>query len=182
MSNRKYKQGNGSENKTPGLEVLSKAEHKEILFYLKEQFGIEELPGVLVRRGKERIFLFQGNLMIRQIRKLEKNVFIERAGAYIGKLVEYSDVPGKKEMRLSIEGSQIFKEQIKENIVELDSKEVEKWMSGRELLIKTDEDKKGFVIIKSKETGYFLGCGKASKEKISNYIPKNRRLKDKNIQ
>lgn len=179
MKNKENRQEKNTPNRTPHLEVLSKEEHKEILFYLKEQFGVEELSGVLVRRGKERIFLFQGNLSIRQIRELEKNVFIERGGAYIGKLVEYNDLSGKKEMRLSIEGSQIFKKQINKNIVELNSKEVDIWMSGRELPIKTDEDKKGFVIIKSKDKGYFLGCGKASEEKISNYIPKNRRLKDK---
>ena len=48
-------------------------------------------------------------------------------------------------------------------------------MKGSELNLKSGM--KGFVIIKYKNE--FLGTGKASEEKISNFIPKNRRLKEK---
>ena len=48
-------------------------------------------------------------------------------------------------------------------------------MKGNELEIQTG--KKGFLIIKYKND--FLGCGKASEPKITNFIPKNRRLKEK---
>ena len=48
-------------------------------------------------------------------------------------------------------------------------------MMGSELNIKSGM--KGFVIMKYKDE--LLGTGKASEEKISNFIPKNRRLREK---
>ena len=63
-------------------------------------------------------------------------------------------------------------------LIELNEEQKETWMMGHELLMKTD--KKGFVIIKYKED--MLGTGKASEEKIANFIPKSRRLKDKTIE
>ena len=48
-------------------------------------------------------------------------------------------------------------------------------MMGRELLIKTG--KRGFLIMKYNDD--FLGTGKASEEKIGNFIPKSRRLKNR---
>jgi NOL1/NOP2/fmu family ribosome biogenesis protein len=76
---------------------------------------------------------------------------------------------------LSIEGSQLLKNQITKNIFELDEKQAEQWMLGNEINIKTD--KRGFFIMKFKED--FLGTGKISAEKISNFVPKSRRLKIK---
>ena len=49
-------------------------------------------------------------------------------------------------------------------------------MKGNELNIKSNL--KGFVVIRYKDD--FLGCGKASAEKITNFVPKERRLKEKN--
>ena len=48
---------------------------------------------------------------------------------------------------------------------------------GEELQIETG--KKDLLILKYKDD--FLGCGKASEKKITNFIPKNRRLKSKTI-
>jgi len=144
---------------------------KEILKRLEEQFGIKKIPGELFQRGKERIFLFQGSFEEDKIRELEKLAFVERVGVYLGKIEEYG-------IRLSIEGTQILKDEIKKNIVELDEEEKETWMMGHEVLKKNDST--GFVIIKYKEE--MLGTGKASAEKITNFIPKSRRLKDKTIE
>ena len=79
-------------------------------------------------------------------------------------------------IRLSIEGSQVLKDQIKKNIFEIPEELLENWMKGQELNVKTG--KKGFLIMKYKDN--FLGSGKASENKIGNFIPKNRRLKEKN--
>ena len=112
--------------------------------------------------------MFQGNFSEKEIKDLEKITPIERAGVYIGKYVE-----GEDAFRLSIEATQVFRKKINKNIFELNEKQAEEWMSGQELNIKPE--KKGFMVMKYKDN--FLGCGKASKEKITNFIPKNRRLK-----
>lgn len=151
------------------IEIIPKKESEEMADKLKEQFGINKIPGMLVRKGKERIFLFNGEITEKELEKIDRIVEIERAGIYIGKIFEPTD-----EIRLSIEGTQIFQNQIVKNIFELNSKEdYEKWMNGQELNIATNF--RGIVAIRY--NGEFLGCGKASENKIGNFIPKNRRLK-----
>ena len=151
------------------LKILNPKEKAEIKKKLNEQFGIKEIPGLIVQRGEERLFLFMGNFNEKEIRKLEDCAFIERMGVYFAKIVGDS-------IRLSIEGTQILKDEITKNIFELDDKQAEEWMKGHELLIKTG--KRGFLIMKYEED--FLGTGKASENKIGNFIPKNRRLKERN--
>jgi NOL1/NOP2/fmu family ribosome biogenesis protein len=153
------------------IQILNKKETEEISLKLNGQFGINEIPGKFLMKGKERIFLFQGEISNEEIQKLDSTVEIERAGIYIGKIFQPT-----QEIRLSIEGTQIFKNQIAKNIFILDKQEdYEKWMNGQELNIKTNL--RGMIVIKYNEE--FLGCGKASEEKIGNFIPKNRRLKIK---
>ncbi len=150
------------------LKILSIKEKKKIEQFLKERFGITEISGLLVKRGEERLFLFKGNLNPKQIIELEKTIPLERVGIYFAKIV-------REEPKLSIEGVQILKGQIKENIFELNKEQAEQWMTGQELNIKTG--KKGFIIMKYNDD--LLGCGNASEEKITNFIPKSRRLKIK---
>ncbi|MBU4308212.1 MAG: hypothetical protein KJ566_00245 [Nanoarchaeota archaeon] len=152
------------------IKVFNKKEKEKILKSLNEQFGIEEIPGLVLQRGEGRLFLFQGDFNTGQFFEFEKKLWLERAGVYFGKIE-------KDGIRLSIEGSQILKDQITKNIFELDEEQAEKWMCGQELLIKVGQ--KGFIIMKCGED--FLGTGKASEEKIGNYIPKNRRLKSRDV-
>jgi NOL1/NOP2/fmu family ribosome biogenesis protein len=97
--------------------------------------------------------------------------FVERSGVYFAKDEE-------RGIRLSIEGTQILKDQIKKNVVELDEVEMQTWMMGHEVRKKTGL--RGFVVLKHGND--FLGTGKASEEKITNFIPKSRRLKDRTIE
>ncbi len=153
------------------LKILEGKEKREILESLEEQFGIKNVPGILLKRGRERIFLYEGSVDEESLRKLEKITFVERAGIYLGKLEDAG-------MRLSIEGSQILKKEITKNIVELNFEEMQTWMMGHELLKKTGIN--DFVIMKYSTD--MLGTGKASEEKITNFIPKSRRLRDKSIE
>jgi len=148
------------------LKILSSNEKQNIVDKLKKQFGVKSVAGVFVQRGTERLFLFQGEFTQKQIYDLERTIPIERVGVYFGK-----DQGGQ--IRLSIEGTHILKNQITKNIFELNDEQAELWMKGNELEIQTG--KKGFLIMKYKDD--FLGCGKASELKITNFIPKSRRLK-----
>lgn len=152
------------------LKILSKNENREIERKLNKQFGVKEIPGMLIKFGKDRIFFFSGKLKEKEIRIIESEIPIERIGVYFARII--NDFP-----KLSIEGTQILKEQIKKNIFELNEKQLKDWMSGRDLIISTGQ--KGFLVMKYKEE--VLGCGKASENKISNFIPKMRRLKNKEI-
>ena len=150
------------------LKIFNKNQKLEILNKLKKQFGINEIPGTIIKSGTERLFLYQGDLTPNQIYELERTLPIERVGVYFAKLMNDN-------IRLSIEGTQILQNQITKNIFELDEEQTQEWMMGSELLIATG--KQDFLIMK--HNNEFLGTGKASAEKISNFIPKNRRLKRK---
>ena len=151
------------------LKILNEQEKREIEKKLNEQFGIEKIHGLILTTGEERLFLFSGDFSEKNIKTLERAVPIERTGIYFAKII------GDK-VKLSIEGAQILRNQIKKNIFELKTeKELEEWMMGQDLPLKTG--KRDFLVIKYKDD--FLGCGKASEEKIGNFIPKSRRLKSK---
>jgi len=207
----------------------------QILKQLNEQFGIKEIPKEinLIKLGEEKIFGFSGDLEI--LKKIERmKINIAGVGNYIAK-------EERGQIRLSIEGTHLFKEQISRNIFELNQEQKNQWMHGSEILLdnikntdekliadkvskvceednkqinKLDKDnlvlskssrkiltksdleqhnfanesekqiknkiklKKGFLIMKYKDD--FLGTGKASENKIGNFIPKNRRLKHAN--
>ena len=164
-----------SHNKYPSrLKIFNKKEKEEVEKILELQFGIKKINGMILQRGEERLFLFQGSLSENQIYELEQTIPIERIGIYFAKISEDKD--GKTRIRLSIEGTHIFSENINKNIFELTEKQTEDWMKGNELQIATG--KKDFLVMKYKDN--LLGTGKASENKISNFIPKNRRLKEKN--
>lgn len=150
------------------LKILNQHEKHGITAQLKEQFAIESIQGTIIMLGSEKLFLFSGNLSEEKIRELEACAFIERIGVYLGKIIG-------DEIRLSIEGTQILSSQIKKNTFSLDSQQAEEWMMGRELPIKTGTH--GFLIMKHGSD--FLGTGKASESKIGNFIPKNRRLRER---
>ncbi len=152
------------------IKILRKKEKEKIISKLNEQFGIKDVKGMFLKIGKERLFLYQGDFSEKELNELYFSVPVERIGLYFGKITD-------GEIRLSIEGVQIVKEQIEKNIVEIGKKDAKLWMAGNELPIKTGIY--GFVAIKSGED--FLGMGKASEEKISNYIPKNRRIKGESV-
>lgn len=152
------------------LKFLNKKEKEELLKKLNEQFGIKEIPWKIAHLGKERIILFSGNISEEEIFMIDDIARIEGVGIYFAKIDEKTN-----DIRLSIEGSQLLKEQITKNIFELTEEQAEQWMMGQELNLSTG--KKGFLIMKFKDD--FLGTGKASENKIGNFVPKSRRLKYK---
>lgn len=152
------------------MKILNHKQRKEIQDKLTEQFGVKKIPNVLVKFGEEKIFAFSGNLTLLQ--KLQELTRIEGVGNYIAK-------EQREEIRLSIEGTHLFKNQITKNIFELNEQQLKNWMHGSEILLDSkDKIKKGFVVMKYKDD--FIGTGKASEHKITNFIPKIRRLKERN--
>ena len=148
------------------LKFLNKNEKKEILQKLNEQFGIKEIPWELIQWG-ERIVAFSGDADEKEIEKIRESAIIEGIGLYFSK-EEYG-------IRLSMEATQLLKNQITKNIFEMNEEQMNEWMRGNELNVKTG--KRGFLAMKYKND--LLGCGKASENKISNFVPKERRIKER---
>ncbi|MCL5018330.1 MAG: hypothetical protein M1416_01010 [Candidatus Pacearchaeota archaeon] len=155
------------------LKFFNKQEKEKFIKKLNEQFGIKDIPFSIAKLGSERIIIFSGDVSEKEILGLDRVARIEGIGLYFAKIDEKT-----QDIRLSIEGVQLVAKQITKNIFELDEKTAEQWMMGQDLNMTTG--KKGFYIMKFKDD--FLGTGKISAEKISNFIPKSRRLKYKENQ
>ena len=143
--------------------ILNKKESDKILEKIKEQFDIKEikLDCFMLQNKDGKIFL-----ITRYIDKINlKKLRINELGLYIGK--------HDKELRLTIEGSQIFGKYAKKNVHEINEGELNLWMSGED--ISCEKTYNGFVIIKYNDN--FLGTGKYKDDKIINYVPKERWIK-----
>lgn len=149
------------------IEFINKSEKKKIIEQLNEQFGITELPYLLVKSGKEKIRGYTGSLSKDEIKKLDQNIRIEGVGIYLIK----EEVDG---LRLSFDAADLLKGQIRKNIIEISKEDAEKWMKGNNLEI--DENLHGIFAVKSGRD--FLGCGKASGGRLNNFVPKERRRKN----
>ncbi len=148
------------------FETLKRAEKERIIEKLNNQFGIKNLPYLLIRHGRERIRAFSGSLSREELEKLGENINIELVGIYLGK-EEHEGI------RLSHDAPSILHNQITKNIIELTEEQAKEWLKGRDLEIKSDIH--GFVILKYNE--FLIGCGKSSGERITNFVPKERRVK-----
>ena len=147
------------------MKSLFSPQKKKILIQLNEQYGIKELPYLILQFGQDKLRLFSGNLSVTELSTLENNLRIENAGLYFAKIENDG-------IRLTLDGLQILKNQITKNILELTDKQAEEWMKGNDLDIKTD---RAYKILKNDNE--FIGCGKSTEERITNFMPKERRIK-----
>lgn len=144
------------------LKVLDRKERKSFLDMLESQFGFnEKLDYIFFINGKNKIYIANKELSTIDLSKLR----INSVGMYIAEL-------RKDVARLSIEGSQLIGPKATKNVVELQDAEAREWMKGKDL--DNTWDVQGFVIIK--RDGDYLGCGRATKDKILNFVSKARRL------
>ncbi len=144
---------------------IKSSEKKRILSQLNEQFGIEKLPYLLIESGKEKIRAFSGSLSKEEILQISRLTNIEQIGIY---LLKKEDTP-----RLSMDATHLLKSQIIKNIIEITEPQLNDWLHGRDLSIPSQ---KGDVMIKYKED--LIGFGRSNGQKLFNYMPKDRRLKN----
>jgi len=147
------------------MKPIRSSQKKKILKQLNEQFGITKLPYLLLRFGKEKLRAYSGNLSVEELNKLDSTLRIENIGLYFAK----QQIDG---LRLTLDGTQLLKNQITKNILNLNKKQANNWLKGNDLQIKSDKE---FKIITY--NNQFLGCGKSTGERITNSVPKERRLK-----
>ncbi len=148
------------------MKLLSKSEKNKIIERLK-RFGITDLNHLLIETGKSKIRGYTGSLSREELSLLDANINIDNIGLYLFKL--------SPDIRLTIDACHMFQEQITKNIIEVTEKQKNKWLNGKNLEVK-DEEKRGFVILRYKDD--LLGCGKLSNGRITNFVPKERRIKN----
>ena len=171
------------------IQVLDKAKKKKFIAGL-EEFGLKKIPETLVRSGTERIRAFSGNLTTEEIMEIWRLLPIEGIGLYVGK--DMVDRHGVREIRLSLDGMHLWKEQLTERNFRLTEEQEELWFKGKDIeLTKEQADKfnEGFVSVKSFDDKDFVGVGKIGKSQdislsgktLYGFLPKERRRKSQTI-
>lgn len=159
------------------INVLSRAKKKKFIEGLSN-LGIKKIPQILVRSGKERIRAFSGNLDREQIMDIWRLLPIEGVGLYVGKDVVNRN--GVREVRLSLDGMHVWKEQLTKRVLFLTEEQEVDWFLGRNIELNEEQKmKEGFVNVKAGED--FVGIGKvgADRDKLFSFLPKERRRKER---
>jgi len=145
------------------IKVIKRAEKIKIEEKLKE-FGIKvPLAHQFVKQAKDKIRIFTGKLAPQDLIFLNKLLRIDSIGLYFAFVKE-------NEFRLSFDASILYGKTAKK-FLELSAEEAGAWLDGRPIANRWGEQ--GYFLIKHGRD--ILGCGKATKEKILNFVPKERR-------
>ena len=165
------------------IQILDRAKKKKIIEEI-EELGITKIRELLIKTGSERIRAFSGSLSVEEIMSLWRILPFEGIGLYVGK---ESMNKGTREVRLSVDGLHIWKEQITNNILILTEEQERDWFRGKNIAL-NDEQKKlfenlnKFVAVKSWDGKDFIGTGKIGEGGILyGYLPKERRRKSQEI-
>ncbi len=160
-------------------QILDKTKKKKIIENL-EIFGIEKIPYLLIKTGKEKIRAYSGSFSSDELQQLSKVIHIGEIGMYFGKEV----IEGKtkiKNTRITLDAVHLLQKQIKKNIIELNEGQEKEWFFGRDIELEQgvgDIAGGSFVILKFEED--FIGVGRLSVDckMVSNYLPKERRRRE----
>lgn len=147
------------------MKFLNSKQRKEIQQGLNEQYGITELPYLMIEAGKQRLRAFSGTFSREEIQQLSQIANIELIGMY---LISRKD----NDLRLNFDAVSLLRDQITKSVLEIDEKQLNLWMHGQDLEIKCP---RGIIVLKFKDE--LVGIGKSNTEKIFNYLPKERKLK-----
>jgi len=148
------------------VRFIKSNEKKEIISKLKEQYGIEELPYLLLETGKEKIRGYSGSLSKEELIKIGELANVEIIGLYL--------IKREHDLRLSFDAALALQNQVKHHVLEINDEQFYKWIRGYDLQL-SQPLAQGTYVIKYKSD--FIGCGKSNGKIIFNYVPKDRRIK-----
>ncbi len=156
------------------ITIYDKTKKKKFIEKLNG-FGIKEIPGLLIQTGSERVRVFSGSLSNDEIWKVWRMFPIEGVGLYLGKELADGDV------RLSLDGLHLLKEQIKERIIELNNEQAEEWFKGNDIELNNEQInnlERGFVAVKFNND--FIGTGNLNPDNkvVYCFLPKERRRRN----
>jgi NOL1/NOP2/fmu family ribosome biogenesis protein len=167
------------------IQILDNAKKKKFIEGI-EDLGVKKIRELLIRVGNERIRAYSGNLSVDEIMGIWRILPIEGVGLYVGK--DFVDRSGVREVRLSVDGMHVWKEQITEKILVLTAEQEVEWFKGKNVDLTEEQtskfkDTKGFIAVKSSDSKDFVGTGKVGDgaKVLYGFLPKERRRKTSSI-
>jgi len=147
--------------------ILNKKAAEEIIAQMDEQWGAHiEGDYQYLLTAKGRVYIVHKDVAKINFRALR----IDAMGLYVAEIK-------KRQIRLSIEGSQLVGPKSTKNVVELDKETAIDWLRGADINVDDQAAGKqwsGFLIVK--HGADFLGSGKYVDGALLNHVPKARRL------
>jgi NOL1/NOP2/fmu family ribosome biogenesis protein len=167
------------------IQLLDNAKKKKFVEGI-EDLGVKKVRELLIKVGSERIRAYSGNFSTEEIMSLWRILPIEGIGLYVGK--DFVDKNGVREVRLSVDGMHVWKDQIKEKILVLTAEQEIVWFKGQNIDLNEEQtlkfkDTKGFIAVKSSDSKDFVGTGKVGDQGrvLYGFLPKERRRKTSSI-
>lgn len=165
------------------IQIMDRAKKKKFIAGLSD-LGMKKIPELLVKSGKERVRAYSGDLSTEQIMEIWRLLPIEGVGLYVGK--DMINRNGVHEIRLSLDGMHIWKEQLTERILVLSEEQEKNWFLGKNIELDNNQVGKtseGFVSVKSADGKDFVGVGKigGGGRTLFSFLPKERRRKERGI-
>ena|SRR3989344_2145330 len=148
------------------LHFIKSSEKRRLVEELELIYGIEKVPYLLLETGKQKLRGFSGSLSKDEIKELSHIIRVEVIGLY---LFSKRD----EDIRISFDSISLLRDKIKKSTLEITEEQLHKWLRGNDLEIKVPS---GIVVIKQKDD--LFGIGKSNGEKIFNYVPRERTLKN----
>ena len=163
------------------ITVMDRAKKKKFIAGLTD-LGMKKIPQMLVKSGQERVRAFTGDMNKDELYDFWRLLPIEGVGLYVGK--DMLNRNGVHEMRLSLDGMHIWKDQLTERVLELTPEQEEVWFKGVNIELTEDQIGKipdGFVNVKS--GGDLVGMGKIgdSGKTLFGFLPKEQRRKSQTL-
>ena len=182
------------------VEILDRTKKKKIMEKISENYGINDIDGLFIKTGKEKIRMFSGEIGWGELNEFAKSVHIEIVGLQLCTVID-------DEVRLNFDAinlPEIKNEIIKENknIFEVNEEQIKIWLNGdnldfddepfenpknpeRILGLEVSETSRvpkprktfegDFIVVKNKND--LFGVGKNRKTYVQNYVPKERRVR-----
>lgn len=163
------------------IQIMDRAKKKKFIAGLAD-LGMEKIPELLIKSGKERVRAYSGDLSTEQIMEIWRLLPIEGIGLYVGKNMVNRN--GVREIRLSLDGMHTWKKQLTKKILVLNNEQEKNWFLGKDIELEEGQVKKvneGFVSVKSADGKDFIGVGKMgnSGKILFGFLPKERRRRER---
>src|SRR3989338_1381378 len=165
------------------VEILDRTKKKKIMEKISENYVINDIDGLFIKTGKEKIRMFSGEIGWGELNEFAKSVHIEIVGLQLCTVID-------DEVRLNFDAinlPEIKNEIIKENknIFEVNEEQIKIWLNGDNLDFDDEPFEKvpkprktfegDFIVVKNKND--LFGVGKNRKTYVQNYVPKERRVR-----
>jgi NOL1/NOP2/fmu family ribosome biogenesis protein len=144
------------------LDILNRKETGRIMDALLETYGFTgQLGYAFLRKRDEKIYAVSPDFTRIDDRMLR----MDTLGLY------FATFDGK-EMRLTIEGSQIIGPGATKGVIDLTEEQGRRWLLGED--VQVEYEGRGYVVVRSGVD--YLGCGRIRDKMLLNFIPKTRRV------